>query len=479
MNIEFNSFGRSKSFPDLFDHSLLSQTTTSTEWHHPIFATPKRVYEESDTRRVRHCFEKHSPTHTPENSFPDLPGYTFEGAENDRLGKGTFGEVVCYEDETTHSPVAVKVGKVGEDSLNEARVLKLLAQCKIPNVLHKRAHFEIGEKSYLVTDLIPEASIEKLYLGSNPPEGLLKFDDIVAIAYQGLKILESIASHEIMHRDIKPRNMIWQKSERSLEIIDWGLAARKLTVGDPAKEGTPLYIAPEALLKGVVDGSSDLWSLGCTLFELFTNSYFLHLQGLSVDVNTHLHAIAAQIGLPNRYFLEGKCFVDVVNSYFVKETTIQFRNPLPFPKVEPWWDSIEKAGLHKGLRPDDTYLFCELLDGMLQYEGRKTPSELLKSPLFDNEVTFHLPSDKPPEGHISIFSLNDILSSKGPSIYINPCVRVHRSHYYLPRGECDLYAVQVQHNKNVFSNVVKITEGSTLHIDYNNQTITTQNFRLQ
>src|SRR5207249_7940739 len=104
-------------------------------------------------------------------------------------------------------------------------------------------------------------------------ETQLPLDDALAITRQVAGALAYAHSHDVVHRDIKPENILLESGEAV--VADFGIA-RAITAasGDKLTQtgfaiGTPLYMSPEqAAGGGAIDGRSDLYSLGCVLYEM-------------------------------------------------------------------------------------------------------------------------------------------------------------------------------------------------------------------
>jgi len=153
----------------------------------------------------------------------------------------------------------------------EARLAGLLSH---PNIVSVR-DFGISEQGppYIVMDLVDGASLaEVLEL-----HGLLPALDLIKIFYQACAGLEHAHNEGMVHRDIKPSNLMLMNNgaaDLTVKIVDFGLArtievekgfANITQTGDVI--GSPPYMSPEQCRGEVVDKRSDIYSIGCAMFE--------------------------------------------------------------------------------------------------------------------------------------------------------------------------------------------------------------------
>ncbi|MEU3223275.1 serine/threonine-protein kinase [Streptomyces sp. NPDC006976] len=204
----------------------------------------------------------------------------------DLIGRGGMGEVWRARDESLGRQVAVKCLKpmspqhdedfnriVRERFRREARVAAAL-QHRGVTVVHDFGEYE--GVLYLVMELLDGRNLSQL-LADNEQHPL-PVDDIVDIAEQVADALGYTHQQGIVHRDLKPAN-IMRLSDGTVKICDFGIArpghgipvTSRLT-GVGVAMGTPHYMSPEQIIGGQVDHRSDLYSLGCVLYEIATGA---------------------------------------------------------------------------------------------------------------------------------------------------------------------------------------------------------------
>ncbi|MGW7529938.1 serine/threonine-protein kinase [Streptomyces sp. NPDC054783] len=199
-----------------------------------------------------------------------------------QLGEGGMGQVWEAQDETLGRPVAVKVisllaggGSRGDEArarfLREARIT---AQLQHPNIVTIHDLGETGTEGnrvpFLVMELVRGEGLDAMLR-----RGVVTLPDA---AQWGALIGDALAEAHaagIMHRDIKPSNILITPSG-NVKVLDFGIAraADPYATADRLTQtglivGTPPYMAPEQA-RGFPEPRSDLYALGCLLFELIT-----------------------------------------------------------------------------------------------------------------------------------------------------------------------------------------------------------------
>lgn len=186
------------------------------------------------------------------------------------LGRGGMGTVYRARDTRLDREVALKFlyPQPGSDADAEERLLaeaRAAAALQHPNicVVH-----EIGETSD-GQPFIAMALCEGDTLKQRLAKGPMSPDEAVAIATQVARALGVAHARHIIHRDVKPGN-IMLASDGSAKLLDFGLAkSSEVTVSRPGSTpGTVAYMSPEQVRGEQVDHRSDLWSLGIVLYEM-------------------------------------------------------------------------------------------------------------------------------------------------------------------------------------------------------------------
>ena len=198
------------------------------------------------------------------------------------LGRGAMGMVYLAHDTILERDVALKVmvSQIADDpDLNKRfeREAKAVARMSHPNVV---AVFDLGNHAdgspYLAMELLKGQDLQKALRTQE-----MSVDRKVAIISQVLAGLAHAHQAGIVHRDIKPAN-IFINHDGTVKIMDFGVA--RLTTasmtGTGNIVGTADYMSPEQVKGAKVDGRSDLFSVGCMLYELLTGKRPFHSENL-------------------------------------------------------------------------------------------------------------------------------------------------------------------------------------------------------
>ncbi len=217
------------------------------------------------------------------------------------LGEGGMGLVFHADDTELLRPVALKVirpelaGKpqAAQRFLREARAMAALKHDNIVTI------HQVGQArgvSFLAMEYLRGMSLfQWLERGRKPsPDLVLRIGREIAAG------LAAAHKHRLIHRDIKPANIWLEAPAGRVKILDFGLARGEsddLQITNPGTAlGTPAYMAPELARGEQVGSASDLFSLGCVLYELCTGQ--LPFQGTTVMAV--LRSLSMDIPVPPR-----------------------------------------------------------------------------------------------------------------------------------------------------------------------------------
>ncbi len=188
-----------------------------------------------------------------------------------QIGSGGMSDVYKARDHKLNRQVAIKVLK-DEFSKNQAFVTRFRVEAQAaaklshPNIV---SIYDVGDESalhYIVMELVEGITL-KDYIAH---KGTLENREATGIAIQVAQGLEAAHAQKIVHRDIKPQNIIISR-EGKVKVMDFGIA--KAVTGDTINSeamGSVHYISPEQARGGYCDTRSDIYSLGITLYEMLT-----------------------------------------------------------------------------------------------------------------------------------------------------------------------------------------------------------------
>jgi serine/threonine protein kinase/HAMP domain-containing protein len=192
----------------------------------------------------------------------------------ERLGRGGMATVFKARDPSIGRDVAIKFlhASLCEDDQYRARFLRearAAGGLQHPNIVVVHDVGEIEGRPYMAMELLDGQPLSELMEGSQP------LRDVVIMGIQLARALDYAHARGIVHRDIKPGNIMRLKGTQTIKVTDFGIAHMESTAGEQRTRvgdilGTPQYMSPEQTQGERLDGRSDLFSTGIVLYQMLT-----------------------------------------------------------------------------------------------------------------------------------------------------------------------------------------------------------------
>ncbi|OIW21789.1 hypothetical protein TanjilG_10829 [Lupinus angustifolius] len=232
------------------------------------------------------------------------------GVENyhviELVGEGSFGKVYKGRRKHTGQTVAMKFimkhGKTDKDIHNLRQEIEILRKLKHENIIQMLDSFESPQEFCVVTEFAQGELFEILEDDKCLPE-----EQVQAIAKQLVRALHYLHSNRIIHRDMKPQNILIGAGS-VVKLCDFGFARAMSTntVVLRSIKGTPLYMAPELVREQPYNHTVDLWSLGVILYELFVGQPPFYTNSVYALIR---HIVKDPVKYPDRMSLNFKSFL--------------------------------------------------------------------------------------------------------------------------------------------------------------------------
>jgi serine/threonine protein kinase len=204
----------------------------------------------------------------------------------DHLGTGGMGQVYRAQDSRLDRTVALKIlsPDVAADKRRMQRFrqeAKVASSLNHPNIVTIFEFGEVDNLTYLSTEFVDGETLRDWLRGKR-----LKLAEILDIAIQMLAALDAAHEAKIIHRDMKPENVMIRRRDHVVKVLDFGLAKlieKRETLADLTSEpeaptelrttpglimGTVNYMSPEQARARAVDTRSDIWSVGLMIYEM-------------------------------------------------------------------------------------------------------------------------------------------------------------------------------------------------------------------
>ncbi len=202
---------------------------------------------------------------------PDLIGLDTVGRYKitGKLGQGSSGVVYMGVDPYIQRPVAIKLSRLNSDKERSFFFIEAQSAGRLhhPNIVSIYDAGVYEDYCYIAMEYIEGSTLAKFCR----KESLLPLNKIIEIIINVCIAMDYAHKQKVIHRDIKPTNIMLDSSF-SPKITDFSIARITGTTIDMGIWGTPSYMSPEQLNNSQVSGISDIFSLGCVLYEMLSGT---------------------------------------------------------------------------------------------------------------------------------------------------------------------------------------------------------------
>jgi len=269
------------------------------------------------------------------------------------LGRGAMGMVYLGSDPKIGRTVAIKTLALASefdgqqlDSVKRRfyQEAETAGQLNHPNIV---TIYDVGEEhdlAYIAMDYVRGNRLADY----TEPENLLPLAEVFDIGIQIAVALDYAHAHKVVHRDVKPANIIFDRDSGNLKVMDFGIAC--LTDNSKTRTGTvlgsPFYMSPEQVAGKRVDGRSDLYSLGVTLYQLLCG--YLPFSGDSLATLMYHIAHDKPVGIRKLRREVPACLARVVSRALEKDVDKRLQSGQAF--ADALYDCAERQHMTTELR---------------------------------------------------------------------------------------------------------------------------------
>lgn len=218
------------------------------------------------------------------------------------LGKGAMGVVYQGRDLRSGRMVAIKTLALHQEfegaALVDARErffkeAEAAGRLEHPNIVTIDGSGEAQGLAYIAMEFVAGTDLTAF---TQTPH-LLPVAQVLAIGARVASALDYAHAKHVVHRDVKPANIMWDPATDTVKVMDFGVA--RITDANKTRTGivlgTPSFMSPEQLCGAKVDGRTDLYALGVTLFQLLTGALPLRAQSMPELMHKIVHVPAPDI----------------------------------------------------------------------------------------------------------------------------------------------------------------------------------------
>ncbi|NXD09880.1 NEK5 kinase, partial [Nothocercus nigrocapillus] len=189
-----------------------------------------------------------------------------------KIGEGSFGKVFLAKGKRNNEPCVIKEISLTEMPVKEKEASQkeviLLAKMKHANIVTFYASLQEKNKLYIVMEYCDGGDLRKRI---NMQHGVLFDEDQILSWFVQIALgLKHIHDRKILHRDVKAQNIFLSQKGKVAKLGDFGVARELNNTLELAYScvGTPYYLSPEICENRPYNNKTDIWSLGCVLYEL-------------------------------------------------------------------------------------------------------------------------------------------------------------------------------------------------------------------
>ena len=218
------------------------------------------------------------------------------------LGKGAMGVVYQGRDLRSGRMVAIKTLALHQEfegaALVDARErffkeAEAAGRLEHPNIVTIDGSGEAQGLAYIAMEFVAGTDLTAF---TQPPH-LLPVAQVLAIGARVASALDYAHAKHVVHRDVKPANIMWDPATDTVKVMDFGVA--RITDASKTRTGivlgTPSFMSPEQLCGAKVDGRTDLYALGVTLFQLLTGALPLRAESMPELMHKIVHVPAPDV----------------------------------------------------------------------------------------------------------------------------------------------------------------------------------------
>ena len=197
------------------------------------------------------------------------------------LGKGGFGRVVQVLSKSDNKNYAIKIIPIKGETKDKIKSFQsesdILSKFNCNNIVKYYDSSKDGNNIYILMEYCSGENLRSFIDKNMNNNTYIEENILITIIIQICRGIEEMHNKKIIHRDLKPDN-IFINGNMNIKIGDFGISKQidsyKTLTLTKYKKRTDYYVAPEIIVDGIYNEKSDMWSLGCIIYELFNLSVY-------------------------------------------------------------------------------------------------------------------------------------------------------------------------------------------------------------